>query len=396
MSTRLHIGESSRPQAAQAAAEAARAALDGVEHPVLAIALSAGPYDPAQLAEAVSHELGNIPWIGCSAPGVFVGARLMQQALALGVICSPQAYVGLGVAGPVSRNPVGVGSAAVARALDQLPPLSPARSRALLLFADALGGGGADTVRGALREGGTAIAWAGGGVGGDNLGASSTAQFARGVAYRDYAVAAVLDLPAPIGVGMRHGWSPYGPPLTVTRARAEIAHQLEYEPAFEVYRRIAVSQGDSVDRDSFAPFAMTHPLGIPQADGEYVIRDPLNVELDGGLRFVTEVPAGSLVRMMQASQPQLVLAAREAAEKARLGAGGALGGALVFDCVSRYMLLGERFGGELEAIQSALGPAVPMFGCLTFGEIGALGAGVPQFHNKTAVVLALPGADAAG
>jgi hypothetical protein len=32
---------------------------------------------------------------------------------------------------------------------------------------------------------------------------------------------------------------------------------------------------------------------------------------------------------------------------------------------------------------------VPLLGCLSYGEIGALGRGGPQFHNKTAVVLAL-------
>jgi hypothetical protein len=31
-----------------------------------------------------------------------------------------------------------------------------------------------------------------------------------------------------------------------------------------------------------------------------------------------------------------------------------------------------------------------MIGCLTFGEVGGSGTGVPQFHNKTAVVLTLP------
>jgi hypothetical protein len=55
------------------------------------------------------------------------------------------------------------------------------------------------------------------------------------------------------------------------------------------------------------------------------------------------------------------------------------------------LILGDRFTSELGVIQEGLGAGVPLLGCLTFGEIGSLGVGVPQFHNKTAVVLAFEG-----
>jgi hypothetical protein len=63
---------------------------------------------------------------------------------------------------------------------------------------------------------------------------------------------------------------------------------------------------------------------------------------------------------------------------------------LVFDCASRAPLLGEAFAQELATVQATLGAAVPTIGCLTYGEVGALGRSVPQFHNKAVVVLALP------
>jgi hypothetical protein len=139
-----------------------------------------------------------------------------------------------------------------------------------------------------------------------------------------------------------------------------------------------------------ASFAMTHPLGIPQADGEYLIRDPLSVDEAGALRFMSSVPDGALVRVMEGTPSMLVEAARVAASVAREDAGAPLGGALVFDCVSRYLMLGDRLNDELAACRGALGPDVPVLGCLTFGEVGAFGARTPQFHNKTMVVLALP------
>ena len=231
--------------------------------------------------------------------------------------------------------------------------------------------------------------WAGGGSG-DTVRYARTALFARGATYSDNAVVAAVDLPGQIGASLRHGWRPYGPPTMVTRARGPVALQLEYEPAFEVYRRTAAGRGDEVTADNFAAFAPLHPLGIPQADGEHVLRDPLRLEPGGGLRCVSQVPDGSLVRVMDSDPEAMLEAAARAAAEAREAVRGPLAGALIFDCVSRWILLGDRFADELCALQAAVGEDVPMLGCLTMGEVGGLGSGVPQFHNKPAAVLALP------
>ncbi len=389
MIARLHIGRSTRTSVAEAVAEAAGAALEGAQHPVLAVVFATEGFAPEPLAEHVSRSLHTLPWVGCSAAAVFTGPELLRHGLVVGVISSREAYVGIGAAGPVGGNPRSAGAAAVARALDQMPAPSPGRGRAVLLFLNALGGHGAEVVRGAVHEGGTAVAWTGGGAG-DALNFKRTAQFARGKAFSDHAVAAAIDLPGTFGAGMRHGWRPYGPPTMVTRARGPLALELEYEQAFEVYRRSAALRGDDVTREGFTTFAMSHPLGIPQADGDHLIRDPIAVEEDGSLRCMAEVPDGSLVRVMESGHEDLVAAAHSAGEAARAAVGGPLGGALVFDCVSRMMLMGDRVDEELRGFQQALGDT-PLLGCLTFGEVGALGTGVAQFHNKTAAVLALPG-----
>ncbi|HEY3451413.1 MAG TPA: FIST N-terminal domain-containing protein [Myxococcales bacterium] len=390
MIARLHIGKSTRADVAEAVHEAVGDALKDALHPALAVALATDEYPAEALASRLSEALGKVPWVGCSAAGVFAGPQLLRQGLVVGVVSSAQAYVGVGAAGPIGGNPRSAGAAAVARALDQIPGAAAGRGRAMLLFLNALGGHGAEVVRGAVHEGGNAAAWAGGGAG-DNLRFIHAAQFARGKAFTDHAVAAALDLPGPVGAGMRHGWRPYGPPTMITRARGPMAVELEYEQAFEVYRRTAAAHGDQVTAEGFTAFAMNHPLGIPQADGDHLIRDPISVDDAGCLRCVAEVPDGSLVRVMESGAEELFAAARGAAEAARAACGGAVGGAFVFDCVSRFLLLGDAIGQELGAVAAGLGEGVPWMGCLTMGEVGALGSGVPQFHNKTAVVLALPG-----
>jgi hypothetical protein len=269
-------------------------------------------------------------------------------------------------------------------------PLPPAdRSRAIVLFSDTEDCDAAEALHGALSVAGAGIAWCGGGTGSSEAGLAS-ARFAHGRPCDESVVAVTLDCHSRVGIGMKHGFQPTGAPAMVTQAGGCMLERLEHRPALEIYRAAAEESGKPMDGPDFASFAMTHPLGIPQADGEYLIRDPLAADESGALRFMATVPDGALVRVMEGTPEMLVEAARTAAKAARDDAGAPLGGALVFDCVSRYLMLGERLSDEIAACQSALGEDVPVLGCLTFGEVGAFGARMPQFHNKSMVVVALP------
>jgi hypothetical protein len=277
----------------------------------------------------------------------------------------------------------------VREAIAALSPSDHYRCRTILAFGDGLSGSLDEVVRGGVQEAGAGAVWAGGGAG-DNLRNVRAWQFARGAAFRDSVVAVILDTPRRVALGIRHGFRPYGAPRLVTRASGSAAIELEFEPAFDVYRNTAAARGDEVDEDNFASFAMTHPLGIPQANGEHVLRDPLAIDADGSLRCVAEVPEGSLVRVMQAERSDLVAAAQAASIEARARVEGAPAGAIVFDCVSRAKLLGPSIEDELAAIRAGIGSEVPMMGCLTFGEVAGRSAAAPQFLNKTTVVLAVP------
>lgn len=59
---------------------------------------------------------------------------------------------------------------------------------------------------------------------------------------------------------------------------------------------------------------------------------------------------------------------------------------LLFDCISRYLLMGEDFEKELEKIKEVIGPNIPLIGALTFGEVGSY-TDVPLLHNKTTVIV---------
>jgi hypothetical protein len=381
------VGTSTLMDVEGAVREAIGGALAGSTSPAFALVLAARPYPPDALAVEVTKALGPLPWAGCCSAGVVSGRRLLREGLAVGIVSSPGARVGLGVEA-LGNDGRGAGATATTRALDGFPPAPPeGGTRTLLLFSDGTLANAADVVRGALEIAGTGVVWAGVGLGGTD--GVPRAQLGAGRAHTDSVVVMALDLGARLAAAISHGFRPYGDPTMVTRAHGAVAAELEYEPAFTVYQRTASARGDHVTPESFASFATTHPLGIPRADGEHVIRDPLGLEPDGGLRCFAEIPDGSLIRVMEGDREGLLAAARDASARARNAVAGPLAGAVVFDCISRAVMLGASFEDELETFAAELDPSVPLIGCLSHGEIGALGRGGPQFHNKTAVVLAL-------
>jgi hypothetical protein len=388
---KLAVGASERTNERAAAAEAVAGAARGGDVPAFALVLATDSYDARAMAEAVTHAFGSIAWAGCISTGVFAGARFLRQGLVVGALSAPGARVGVGVGQPVSRDPRGAGARAAEGALAGFAATAPAGwSRALLVFSDAVAGNGGDVVRGALQVAGTAVVWAGGGAGDvGSVRPPGHTTFGQGQAHADSVVIVAIEAPVRLAAGISHGFRPYGPPTMVTRAHGAVAAELEYQEAFAVYQRTARDRGDDVHLTNFSAFAITHPLGIPRADGEHVIRDPLRVDDSGGLQCFADVPDGSLIRVMEGDRAGLLRAAGAAARAARDAVAGPLGGALVFDCVSRPALLGAGFADELAIFSAMIGDGVPLMGCLTFGEVGALGHGAPQFHNKTAVVLAL-------
>ncbi|MFP2902847.1 FIST N-terminal domain-containing protein, partial [Corallococcus sp. 4LFB] len=80
---RIQIGKSRSPDCAVAAREAGQEALRGVNAATFALVLCTDQYDAVALASAVREELGDIPWAGCCAAGVFAGAELLLQGLVI-------------------------------------------------------------------------------------------------------------------------------------------------------------------------------------------------------------------------------------------------------------------------------------------------------------------------
>lgn len=180
-----------------------------------------------------------------------------------------------------------------------------------------------------------------------------------------------------------HGWSPSRELLVVTKTQGREVVEIDGIAPFEAYRERV---GD-FSREDLPAIAAVHPLGFPNVHGEFLIRDPAYFTPDGTMGFVgASIPSGAVGYIMRGEEETLLSAAGKVSREAVLGVENPYG-ALLFDCVSRSLLLGTSFEKELRIIKENLGD-IPLAGFLSAGEIHPYGR-APLFWNKTVVVAVL-------
>lgn len=212
-----------------------------------------------------------------------------------------------------------------------------------------------------------------------------------GVVASASAVAVHVASAAPWGVGVGRGATPLGDRMTVTSADGNVVHELDGEPALERYRQLARDQGVAFPDDaSVGQFLVEYELGIHLFEDVASVRAGIATTDDGGVAFAGEVPEGASVSFVHGSPESYVQAAEEAAALAREGLGDAeAAGVLLFSCVTRGIVLGDRYGEELDAVKRVFGDA-PVGGFLSYGEVARVPGKAEGYHNNTLVVVAIP------
>lgn len=203
--------------------------------------------------------------------------------------------------------------------------------------------------------------------------------------------AQLVGIPMVGRVEVGHGWQPLSGPFLVTRCEGATIHELDYRPAFEVYRE-AVERicGKPFDQDAFFETASLHPFGIKKWEGEIIVREAI-VKQGSSLMCAGEIPDGALLYILTGDADELihtagVVAGRLHVENERV---------LIFDCISRTLFLGDRYPEELAAVSRALPAHLPLIGALTLGEIANRDEGCLELFNKTLVIGALSDGQAA-
>ena len=257
-----------------------------------------------------------------------------------------------------------------------------------LILTDALAGHADELIEELTLKTGGSHQFFGGGAG-DDANFKRTQVFLGKELASDAAVALEIISEKPIGIGVRHGWSPATAPMRVTESRGAVLVSLNASPILDVFREHAETTNQKFDQADPMPFFLHNILGIETGDG-YKLRVPLAVNPDGSVLCAAEIPQGAAVCIMSTD----VASAKEAAANATRAALDQLNGhqpgvALFFDCVATRLRMGREFGNELEALKEVLGET-QFAGCNTYGQVARTTGQFNGFHNCTAVVCVLP------
>ena len=324
--------------------------------------------------------------VGCSSAGEFSGCATGNASVAAMAIRSDDILFGARVGTGLRSN----SSAAIA----QVMPVFTGREhpdfpyRNALVLTDALAGYVDEIIHEMMvLTGGTYQLFGGGAA--DDAKFHQTHVFIGTEAHTDAIVVLEMLSKKPIGLGVRHGWTPSGPALRVTEALGNRLVSLNAAPAVEVFEEHAQATGQNFSRADPLPFFLHNVIGIETGDG-YKLRVPLSLDEDGSILCASEVPVGATVHIMVTNEDSACDAAREASHAALEGLkGGQHAGSLLFDCAATRLRLGRQFGDELEAVAATLG-SENFAGCNTYGQIARSTGQFSGFHNCTAVVCAIP------
>jgi methyl-accepting chemotaxis protein len=329
--------------------------------------------------------------IGASTAGEFTESGNTKDATCvLAVRGDYRVFSGIGAG--LAADP----EAALARALEGQPmQVDGYPHRAAVLLLDPLAGNGEETSLLASALLGENVLLAGGAAG-DYLAMKETVVGCGSRVLSDAVVVAQIFSRRPLGIGISHGHRVISEAVRVTASQGNTVHTIDERRAWDVWRErtahAAAQRGIDVHKLSATEipgFLLQYEAGL-SVGGDIKIRAPLSLGENGSINFACGIPTGTVFRLTESEPERQIASAREAARRARerlLGARPA--GAVVFDCICRSLILGERFGTAVRAISEELGN-VPIAGFETYGEIALDVGDMSGFHNTTSVVLAFP------
>jgi hypothetical protein len=331
----------------------------------------------------LTDALPGVPLMGCSTAGEITPDGVEEGTCVLTAVRLDHATVRLAEARVPTLADSEAAGTALGTALAAPPPAG------VLVFAKGVAINGSALIEGlaAALPPGTPIS---GGLAGDGGAFTRTLVLGPGGVDEDGAVALGL-----YGAALRFnhgsfgGWDPFGPSRLVTRAEGNILHELDGEPALNVYKRYLGDHAAGLPASGLLfPFEILNE----NHDAVGLIRTILGVDEEtGSLILAGTVEEGGYLRLMHASTDNLIDGAETAAQACGLPEtrdGSAL--ALLVSCVGRKLVMGDQVDGEVEAVAEVLGPRVALTGFYSYGEISPMGTKLDcKLHNQTMTLAVL-------
>lgn len=182
-------------------------------------------------------------------------------------------------------------------------------------------------------------------------------------------------------IEVEHGFNRISEPLNVTMSKGNLLIELDYKPAFEVYKEnIEKLTGEIITKDNFFELAKKYPLGLNKLSGEIIVRDLLGLHEDS-IVCISEISSNTFVSILEADKINLITAAKKAKQKVSKNYKSDF--TLFIDCISRSIFLDKLYQEELDAVY---GDENIFVGALTLGEIANNKKHYLELYNNTAVV----------
>lgn len=390
---KVGIGLSKKKDPFLAGEEAGRRCLAelGEQNPDICFLFSSVMFANLKMLSGIRSIIADSPLFGLSDAGEITSDGSYQRSVVMAAIKSDSLNFAAHLEQDIEINPRQKGRR-IAEIVSRRLPKKSKNNEVLIIFSDGLSGSITDLIRGAQEILGTSYPILGGGAG-DNFLFQKTYQYYSDRIFTQSALGLLIQTPK-MGFGMRHGWRPLGRPYKVTRAKKNVVWELDGKPAIEVYRSYFGKQIENLERKVLVKMVINYPLGMSiPGEKEYLVRNILNIRLDGSLVFSSDIPEGREVRLMMSNKELVIGAARNAAWQAGQEVpSGEIRLGIIFNSASRYKLLGGNRAREIEEIKKIL-TEIPLIGFYGYSQqaplSGEINLGQSYSHNQSVVVLVL-------
>ncbi|MFH0913514.1 MAG: FIST N-terminal domain-containing protein [Candidatus Omnitrophota bacterium] len=361
----------------------------------LAIAFSSPDLSSVNLLKILGISLGVVPIIGCSGAAIISNQGIFKHGLAIMLLSFPaNIYFNVACVRDIkTKTPLNAG-----RELgEQLGyGFRNVRRDLGVIFSDGLIEGASDLLLGLQEKLGKSFPLVGASAS-DDMRFSKTYLYFNRELLTDSAIGILWGGKLNFGLGIRHGWKPLGKPHTVTQSQGNMIYEIDNEPASQIYEEYLACDLPKLQKE-VKRISVLYPLGIDMpGEEEYILRNILSIEDNGSLHLQGNATLGSSIRLMIGTKESCLSATRQAVDEAKqvpTGITAKIGTKnfiLVFDSISRYILLRRDAAKELEIIKEGFGDKTPIIGLYTYGEQAPLRAtgyqGQACFHNQTITIL---------
>jgi len=364
------------------------------EKPHLAFVFSSIEFATPIIAKTVYNHLDNIPVLGCSGAGIISSQGIFKKGIIILCVILPSS---------ISFNAALTREIRTKTTLNSGEELGEKLLRGFkgirrdlgIFFLDGMLTDSSNFIFGLQERLGTSFPLIGASSS-DNLKSLQTFVYSNEESMSDAACGAIFGGKINFGWGINHGWKPLGKPRYITKAENNIIYEIDNYPAAKVYEEYMALNLNELKKQ-LKRISIFYPIGINlEGEEEYILRNIHSIGDDGSLIVQGNVPTNSLVRLMIGTKESCLQATSLALNEAKKNLiGKDISFILVFDSVSRAILLGRDAHKEVEIINKELGNSVPIAGVYTYGEHAPLSAidyhGKTYFHNQTITILGVEG-----